>query len=321
VRGPRVALILLAASGALGPAGCGGGPATDGSRPAAAAGRHAVVRPLQVANGPVDAQAPARAALTLRLAATQDRVHARLGRLPRAGLLFDLDTGEVLWRRNPTRRLAIASLTKMMTALLVSARTEPGDRARITREALNYTGSGMGVLREGRRVPVQTLLHGLLLPSGNDAAIALALRVSGSQRAFVARMNERAAQMGLACTRFASPSGIVDRGNHSCAADLARLARAVLDDRRLAPIVRRRRVILPFRIKGGHIFLFNHNPLVRLGYPGVLGVKTGYTRVAGRCLVAAARRGGRRLGVVLLRSPDPGRQARRLLDAGFRVRS
>jgi len=321
VRGPGAALILLAASGALGPAGCGGGPATDGSRAAAAAGRHAVVRPLQVANGPVDAQAPARAALTLRLAATQDRIHARLGRLPRAGLLFDLDTGEVLWRRNPTRRLAIASLTKMMTALLVSARTEPGDRARITREALNYTGSGMGVLREGRRVPVQTLLHGLLLPSGNDAAIALALRVSGSQRAFVARMNERAAQMGLACTRFASPSGIVDRGNHSCAADLARLARAVLDDRRLAPIVRRRRAILPFRIKGGHIFLFNHNPLVRLGYPGVLGVKTGYTRIAGRCIVAAARRGGRRLGVVLLRSPDPGRQARRLLDAGFRARS
>ena len=321
MRGPRAALILLAVAGALGPAGCGGGPATDGSRPAAAAGRPGVVRPLQVANGPVDAQAPARAALTLRLAATQDRIHPRLGRLPRAGLLFDLDTGEVLWRRNPTRRLAIASLTKMMTALLVSARTEAGDRARITREALNYTGSGMGVLREGRRVPVQTLLHGLLLPSGNDAAIALALRVSGSQRAFVARMNERAAQMGLACTRFASPSGIVDRGNHSCAADLARLGRAVLDDRRLAPIVRRRRAILPFRVKGGHIFLYNHNPLVRLGYPGVLGVKTGYTRVAGRCLVAAARRGGRRLGVVLLRSPDPGRQARRLLDAGFRLRS
>jgi D-alanyl-D-alanine carboxypeptidase len=127
--------------------------------------------------------------------------------------------------------------------------------------------------------------------------------------------------MGLACTRFASPSGIVDRGNHSCAADLAQLARAVLDDRRLARIVRRRRAVLPFPTKDGHIFLYNNNPLVRLGYPGVLGVKTGYTRAAGRCLVAAARRGGRRLGVVLLRSPDPGRQARRLLDAGFRLRT
>jgi D-alanyl-D-alanine carboxypeptidase len=319
VRRLAAALVSLAA---VAPAGCGGSaPATDGSRPAAAAQRPAAVGPVQVANGPVDAQAPARAALTLRLAATQDRIRPRLGRAPRAGLLFDLDTGEVLWRRNPTRRLAIASLTKMMTALLVTARTQPGDHAKVTREALSYTGSGMGVLRQGRRVPVQTLLHGLLLPSGNDAAIALALRVSGSQRAFVRRMNERAAQMGLTCTRFASPSGIVDRGNHSCAADLAQLARAVLDDRRLAPIVRRRRAILPYRTKGGHVFLYNHNPLLRLGYPGVLGVKTGYTRVAGRCLVAAAKRGGRRLGVVLLRSPDPGRQARRLLDAGFGLRA
>jgi len=250
-----------------------------------------------------------------------DVMHVHFGRAPRAGLLFDVRTGRVLWRLAPERRLPIASLTKMMTALLVSERTRAGDRARITREALNYTGSGMGVLRRGRRVPVQTLLHGLLLPSGNDAAIALALRVSGSQRAFVGRMNERAALMGLTCTRFASPSGIVDRGNHSCAADLAQLARAVLDDARLARIVRRRRAVLPFHTKGGHIFLYNNNPLVRLGYPGVLGVKTGYTRAAGRCLVAAARRGGRRLGVVLLRSPDPGRQARRLLDAGFRLRA
>ena len=319
MRGIRAGLGALAAAGAIGLAGCGGGQTpAEGSRHAAV---DAAARPLQAANGPVEAQAPVRAALTLRLAATADRVHPHVGRSPRAGLLFDLDTGEVLWRHNPTRRLPIASLTKMMTALLVSERTRTGDRARITREALNYTGSGMGVLRRGRRVPVQTLLHGLLLPSGNDAAIALALRVSGSQRAFVGRMNERAALMGLACTRFASPSGIVDRGNHSCAADLAQLARAVLDDRRLARIVRRRRAVLPFHAKGGHIFLYNNNPLVRLGYPGILGVKTGYTRAAGRCLVAAARRGGRRLGVVLLRSPDPGRQARRLLDAGFRLRT
>jgi D-alanyl-D-alanine carboxypeptidase len=319
VRGIRAGLGALAVAWVTGLAGCGGAQSpAESSRHAAV---DAAARPLQAANGPVEAQAPARAALTLRLAATADRIDPHLGRPPRAGLLFDLDSGEVLWRRNPTRRLPIASLTKMMTALLVSDRTRAGDRARITREALNYTGSGMGLLRHGRRVPVQTLLHGLLLPSGNDAAIALALRVSGSQRAFVGRMNERAALMGLTCTRFASPSGIMDRGNHSCAADLAQLGRAVLDDPRLARIVRRRRAILPFRTKGGHIFLYNNNPLVRLGYPGVLGVKTGYTRAAGRCLVAAARRGGRRLGVVLLRSPDPGRQARHLLDAGFRLRT
>jgi serine-type D-Ala-D-Ala carboxypeptidase (penicillin-binding protein 5/6) len=170
-------------------------------------------------------------------------------------------------------------------------------------------------------VPVETLLNGLLLPSGNDAAIALALRVSGSQRAFVTRMNQAAQRMGLPCTRFASPSGIVDRGNRSCAADLAVLGRAVLDRPRLARIVRRRRAVLPFAIKGGRIFLYNHNPLLRRGYPGALGIKTGYTRAAGRCIVAAARRNGRRLAVVLLHSPDPGRQARQLLDRGFALRA
>jgi D-alanyl-D-alanine carboxypeptidase len=175
----------------------------------------------------------------------------------------------------------------------------------------------MGVLRAGRRTKVETLLHGLLLVSGNDAAIALAVRTSGSQRAFVDRMNREARRMGLPCTRFASPSGIVDRGNHSCAADLAVLGRAVLDQPRLARIVARRRSVLPFAVKGGRIHLANHNPLLRAGYPGTLGVKTGYTRAAGRCLVAAVRRGGRRLGVVLLDSPDPGRQARKLLRRGF----
>jgi D-alanyl-D-alanine carboxypeptidase (penicillin-binding protein 5/6) len=205
----------------------------------------------------------------------------------------------------------------MMTALVVAGRLGASERVRVPREALRYRGSGMGVLRAGKATKVETLLHGLLLASGNDAAIALAVRTSGSQRAFVARMNLEAQRMGLTCTRFASPSGIVDRGNHSCAADLAVLGRAVLDRPWLARIVGRRRAVLPFAIKGGRIHLANHNPLLRAGYPGTLGVKTGYTRAAGRCIVAAARRAGRRLGVVLLHSPDPGRQARKLLGRGF----
>jgi serine-type D-Ala-D-Ala carboxypeptidase (penicillin-binding protein 5/6) len=94
----------------------------------------------------------------------------------------------------------------------------------------------------------------------------------------------------------------------------------VLDQPRLARIVKRRRAVLPFPIKGGRIFLFNNNPLLRTGYPGVIGVKTGFTNAAGRCLVAAAERNGRRLGVVLLHSPDPAHQARLLLDRGFALR-
>jgi D-alanyl-D-alanine carboxypeptidase len=162
------------------------------------------------------------------------------------------------------------------------------------------------------------MLHGLLLPSGNDAAIALAQRAAGgSVRRFVRLMNRRAAAMGMVCTHFSTPSGFRDAGNHSCAGDLAALARAVLRTPRLARIVRRRSAVLRFPIKGHKLYLYNNNPLLRSGYKGTTGVKTGYTVAAGRCLVATARRGPIRLGVVLLDSPDPGRQAKRLLDRGF----
>jgi D-alanyl-D-alanine carboxypeptidase len=173
------------------------------------------------------------------------------------------------------------------------------------------------MFKRGHRIKLSTMLHGLMLPSGNDAAIALALRAAGSQSRFIRLMNQRAQEMGLACTRFASVSGIKDRGNHSCAPDLAALARAVLREPRLAKVVRRRSAVLPFPIKGGKLYLYNNNPLLRAGYRGTTGLKTGYTKAAGRCLVATVRRGGRHLGIVLLDSPDPGRQARRLLDRGF----
>jgi len=276
-------------------------------------------RPLQVANGPVQPPVASRP-LTIKLSAATDPIALRFKHEPRSGLLFDLDTGKVLWRRLPTRILPIASLTKMMTALLVVAHEPPAAKVLVTRQALAYKGSGMGVLPRGKRIKLETMLNGLLLPSGNDAAIALAQRVSGTVPSFVAAMNDEAAQMGLPCTRFTSPDGFEDAGNHSCAADLGVLARAVLDQPRLARIVRRRRAILPFPIKGGRIFLYNNNPLLRMGYPGTIGVKTGFTDAAGRCLVAAARRGGRRLGVVLLHSPDPATQARQLLNRGFRLR-
>jgi D-alanyl-D-alanine carboxypeptidase (penicillin-binding protein 5/6) len=300
-------------------AGCGGSGSgltapsagTTRTRPAPA--------PLQVANGPVQAADPSAPPLRLKLEATADPLRVRFHDPPRSGLLFDLDTGEVLWRRLPDRVLPIASLTKMMTALIVVQREKPTAKVRVTKEALAYKGSGVGVLPRGKRVKLETMLNGLLLPSGNDAAIALAQRVSGTVAKFVTRMNAQARDLGLSCTRFSSPSGFEDAGNHSCATDLAAMARAVLDQPRLARIVRRRRAILPFPIKGGRIYLFNNNPLLRTGYPGTIGVKTGFTDAAGRCLVAAVRRGGRRLGVVLLHSPDPGRQARVLLDRGFRL--
>jgi serine-type D-Ala-D-Ala carboxypeptidase (penicillin-binding protein 5/6) len=307
--GVLVALIALA--------GCGG--SSGGDRDAATT--RTVPGPLQVANGPAQAADPGSRPLTLELNAVADPLIVPFKRPPRSGLLFDLDTGEVLWRRLPDRILPIASLTKMMTALVVVQRSAPDDKVRVTKEALAYKGSAVGVLPKGKRVKLETMLNGLLLPSGNDAAIALAQRMSGTVARFVTRMNDQARRWGLECTRFSSPDGFQDAGNHSCAIDLAEMARAVLDKPRLARIVRRRRAVLPFPIKGGRIYLFNNNPLLRTGYPGTIGIKTGYTDAAGRCLVAAARRNGRRLGVVLLHSPDPGRQATQLLNRGFAAES
>jgi serine-type D-Ala-D-Ala carboxypeptidase (penicillin-binding protein 5/6) len=281
-----------------------------------APGAHATSgAPLQLANGPVSA-APGPRPLAVKLT-RRDTLRLRFTHPPRSGLLFDLDTGQVLWRHQPEKVVPIASLTKMMTALIVVGRAQPDAKVKVTKEALAYKGSGVGVLPRGKKVKLETMLNGLLLPSGNDAAIALSQRVAGTESHFVSLMNAQAQDLGLRCTHYTSPDGFEDAGNHSCAVDLAAEARAVLDQPRLARIVRRRRAVLPFPIKGGRIFLFNNNPLLIQGYPGTLGIKTGFTDKAGRCLVAAARRHGRRLGVILLHSPDPGTQARKLLDRGF----
>jgi D-alanyl-D-alanine carboxypeptidase len=308
----KVTAVAIVAAALL--AGCGSGESLPAQPPAQP---KAPPEQIQVANGPIII-GPGPSPLAVKLDAP-DVIRVPFHRPPRAGLLFDLDTGKVLWRRNPSRILPIASLTKMMTALIVAAHTTPGELVRITKEARNAPGSRIGMLPKRKPVRVESLLYGLLLPSGNDAAHALADKVAGGSRSFVLAMNAQAQKMSLGCTHYTSPDGYIDAGNHSCAIDLAALARAMLDQPRLARIVASRTAVLKFPTKGGKLYLFNNNPLLRLRYPGTIGVKTGYTDAAGRCLVAAVRRRGHRLGVVLLHSYDPGLQARKLLDRGFRA--
>ena len=245
------------------------------------------------------------------------RVDARFRKPPGAGLLFDLRSGRVLWERRPTQPRSVASLTKMMTALLVAEREPMSARPLVTREALRYQGSGVGLLPRGRRIGVLPLLYGLMLPSGNDAARVLAQDVGGgSIPAFVAAMNERAHELGLTCTHFVGPDGY-DDANRSCPRDLARLARAVMREPVLRKVVGTPYIDFPFPIKGRKLYLAGHNPLYRLRYPGWRGIKTGYSPAAGECFVGAARRGRTQLGVVLLDSPNAGEQAVKLLDRGF----
>ncbi len=249
--------------------------------------------------------------------AQQDAVRIAFHHPPRAGVLFNLSSGQVLWQRNPFTRLRIASLTKMMTALLTVESAPADGHVLITKAAVSSAGSKVGVLPLGKHVRVETMLYGLLLPSGNDAAVALAQHIAGGVGAFVKRMNDKAALLGMGCTRYSSPSGYVDTGNFSCAADLAVLAHEDLVQPRLAKIVRTYTAELPFPIKGGRLYLYNNNPLLIYHYPGLTGLKTGFTDAAGKCLVATAERNGVRLGVVLLNSRNPGTQARQLLDRAF----
>jgi D-alanyl-D-alanine carboxypeptidase (penicillin-binding protein 5/6) len=237
---------------------------------------------------------------------------------PRAGIVFDLGTGDVLWRRRPLEPLPIASLTKLMTALVVVTNAQPQERVRIHADALRYTGRSVGVLKRGKRVPVEALLGAALITSANDAATALAHHVGGSVRGFVHLMNERARLLGLPCTHFVSAHG-AEPANRSCAADLAAMTRLAMAERRIARVARISYTQIDAPVKGKRLYLPTTNPLLAAGYPGTIGLKTGYTTEAGRCLIAVVRHGHRTLAAVLLHSPNPGEQAKRLLEKAFRT--
>ncbi|WP_051471177.1 D-alanyl-D-alanine carboxypeptidase family protein [Patulibacter minatonensis] len=317
-------LVLSTAVSGCGGGGVAGGASADGSGQGDLPTTDRT--PMQAVNGP---PVVAPLAVPLKLQTFRDGSAPGfvmpLKKEPRAGLVADLDTGRVLWAKKANRSLPIASVTKLMTALVVNGHSKPTERVRISRKAYAAQGSRVGLLPLYKKVQLETMLYGLLLPSGNDAAVALAEHVGGSVERFVSMMNSQADALGLSCTTFDSPSGFEetirqrDAKNRSCASDLAVLGKAVLDQPRLARIVATNQAIRPFPIKGRRIFLQNHNPLLKDHYAGTIGLKTGYTNAAGKTFVGAAQRGGHRLVVVLLDTPDIGRQAEALLNRGFRT--
>jgi serine-type D-Ala-D-Ala carboxypeptidase (penicillin-binding protein 5/6) len=262
---------------------------------------------------------PPRSPYELRPAPARLPVNVGFARKPRAGILFDVDSGRVLWQHDPGRRLPIASLTKMITALIIARRDGPNEGVLITPQAVAFQGSGVGVLPKGKRVPLRDLFYGLLLVSGNDAAIALAQHDSGSVPAFVRRMNRWRRRLGLRCSHFSSPSGILDKHNFSCPRDLATLARADLANPWIRSVVRMREARFRFPVKGGYLDLYNNNPFILEGVKGITGLKTGYTLAAGRCYVVTRKVGGHELGVVLLNTPNPLDQVPALLRAGAKA--
>lgn len=251
---------------------------------------------------------------SLRLVPRRMRITAR------SAILVDADTGRVLWQKAPHRRRPIASTTKIMTATLVLERL-PLDRVVNVPPAATRTPLVREGLRRNERVPAWKLLDGLLIFSGNDDAYALAAATAGSKPRFVKLMNEKTRALGLSGTHFTSVSGVVDKGNYSTAWDLAALTRYALRDPRFRKVVATKIARVKWSAPTFGKVYVNKNQLLRT-YPGADGVKTGWTTLAGHCLVASAHRGGRGLIAVVLHSSDPYRDTRRLLNFGFsRARS
>lgn len=229
-----------------------------------------------------------------------------------AAIVVDEQTGQVLFASDERRRLPMASTTKIMTALLALERGQPAQMVKPRITAADMPGSSLMGLVPGEQLPLSDLLYGLLLPSGNDAAIAIAEAVGGSEAGFVELMNRRAAELGLANTRFANPHGLDAPGHYTTAADLAQLTRIALRQRAFAEIVATREKT----VQGKATYrLRNTNPV--LGQPGVEGVKTGHTDLAGACLVTVVRRDGHRVVTVVLNSPDYGAESLTLAEHAF----
>ena len=211
-------------------------------------------------------------------------------------LLMDADTGAVLAEKNCDTPSLIASTTKIMTALVVVQRCDLDRRVRIPAEATGIEGSSM-YLKAGEELTLRDLLYGMMLRSGNDAAVALALCTAGSLERFVGWMNETAQRMELRNTHFANPNGLDDENNYSTARDLALLTRAALREPDFLQVVSTK------SIRVGERCLTNHNKLL-WSLEGAIGVKTGFTRAAGRILVSAVERGGRRMIAVTINDCD-----------------
>jgi D-alanyl-D-alanine carboxypeptidase (penicillin-binding protein 5/6) len=301
-----------------------GPPAQDGGEPppASATGSGAQQKPppplprpeQQEAVGPLPEPAGANH-VDLAQPSLMSSVRLRPG--PKAGLAFDLADGRVLWRLHATTVRPIASLTKLMTALLAVERFGPRQKVRITRAADWVGGSRMGGLKPGRHVRADVLLKGLMISSANNAAVALAIAGAGSERAWVALMNTRARLLGLTCTHYVDPHGLGVR-NRSCAADLATLTMRAMSEPRIVEIARKRFARV-WPGAGRKLTLRTTNHLLRDHYPGAIGLKTGYTSPAGFCLAAVVQRGRRRIGIVVLGSRDSFGDARRLAREAARV--
>jgi D-alanyl-D-alanine carboxypeptidase (penicillin-binding protein 5/6) len=233
-----------------------------------------------------------------------------------AAALIDVASGRILYEKNGSQKMRIASLTKVMTAIVAIETSSLQDMVTVPPEAVGVEGSSI-YLKRGEKLSLEELLYGLMLRSGNDAAVAIAHHVGGSVPGFVYLMNEKAAMIGMTHTNFTNPHGLDDSNMHySTAEDMVKLSAYALKHPVFRQIVSTKVKSISWEGENWDRRLQNKNKLLHM-YKGADGVKTGYTKLAKRCLASSATRDGQQLAAITLNAPDDWNDSMKLMDWGF----
>ena len=233
----------------------------------------------------------------------------------KSAILINADTGEVIYEQNAREKLPMASTTKIMTALLLCETGDMDKQITVTAEMVRVEGTSMGLLA-GDKVSYKALLYGMLLSSGNDAANVTAYALGGTIDGFVKMMNQKAEELGLHNTHFQTPSGLDGDEHYTTAEDLANLARVCMQNELFAKAAASKTAVLEYGNPPYRRTLTNHNKLLKT-FDGAIGVKTGFTKKSGRCLVSAAERDSKRVIAVTLKDPDDWADHTALLNYGL----
>lgn len=232
-----------------------------------------------------------------------------------SAVVYCKETGEVIFEKNSSSLLSMASTTKIMTSVIALERNTPDKVVEITAEMANVEGSSSG-LHEGDRLTLEDLVYCMLLESGNDAANSVAISIGGSIENFAVIMNKKAQELGMSNTSFATPSGLDDEKHYTTAYDMALLTAYALDNVDFVKICSADSYSVNFVGEEKRVTLYNHNRLLK-EYEDCIGVKTGFTKKSGRCLVSAAKRNGITLIAVTLNAGDDWNDHKKMLDFGF----
>ena len=247
--------------------------------------------------------------------ARAEAASANVNTSAKAAVLIERNTGNILLCANERTPLPMASTTKVMTALMALELGNMDDIVTVGRNAYGVPGTSI-YLSEGEKITLRDLLYGLLMASGNDAAVAIAEHIGGDVDTFCRMMTQRAAELGCQHTVFINPNGLPAQGHQTTAYDLALIAREAMNHPLFREIVSTRRASIPWEGRSYHRILNNKNRLLT-DYEGATGIKTGYTKAAGRCLVFGAKRNGLEVIGVVLCCGDWFDEAARLMDLGF----